>query len=1479
MSGVEERVVGIKFDNKEFEANVKQTLASLEALNKSLKLDGATKGLHDINAASKNVSLSNIEGGVNSLVDKFRTLSVVGITALVNIADRAVDTGLQLAKSLTIDPIKAGLAEYQTNINSIQTILSNTRWQNTGLDDVNKALNTLNEYSDQTIYNFTEMAHNIGTFTAAGVKLEVAVNAIKGIANLAAVSGSSSEQASVAMYQLSQAIATGTVKLIDWNSVVNAGLGGKVFQDALIETARVHHVAVDQMIKDAGSFRGSLQEGWLTASILTETLSHFTTDLNEQQLISLGYNKDQALAIMAMGKDATDAATKVKTLTQLLSTLRESAGSGWTQTWTIIFGNFEEARTLFTNVNDVLGKFVQTSADNRNELLQTWKDMGGRAVLLDAISNAFYALLAILAPIREAFREIFPKTTAFQLYVLVSIIRDFAESLHIGWDNADKLRRTFAGVFAVLDIGRMILVEAFKQFLRLFRLANQGSGDILTVTANIGDFLVALRNAIRDGDGLAKVFKLIGDVLIIPVKIIRALAGYLGHLFDDFDPDVAVTGLETLIAKFEPLTRLGDLIANVWSRLDHVLGLVASDASHLGSNLLDAIGPFGDYIRKAVADLNWDDLFKGLNTGLFGTFILTIRNAFGRGGILGLFHNMTQMFGQLTDTLQTMQNTLRAATLLEIALAIGILAIAVKEISKISPEDLTKALTALTVLFGQLLGALSVFNTATGVKGIAKIPLITLALIALAIAVDLLVVAVKQLSDLDWNELARGLTGVTVLLGALVATVKLMPPSPGIIATAIALDLLAGAIALLALSVIRLSGLSWEEMAKGLTGVGTLLIALGLFTKISSLNATGVLSGAGIVLIATGILILSEAMQKLGGLSWLEIAKGLTAMAGGLILMSAALVFLSDFAPTAPLSAVAILIVATSLGIMATALEKMGGFKWGEIGKGLTVMAGALTLVTAALVILSDAAPTAPLSAAAFFIVAESLVIIANALQKMGGMGWAEIAKALVTLAAALTIIVIAVTLMTSALPGAAAVLVVAGALAILAPVLQTMGKMSWGEIVRGLTTLAGVMIILGVAGALLTPVVPTLIGLGIAVALIGVGLLAAGVGILAFSIAVTALSISGAALTTTLVAIVSAIIGLIPTIIKGLGLALVALASVLGTAVPALTKAIELILIALLDAIIAITPKLGEAILKLLLEILDILEAGAPRMIEVGFKLLLAFLKGVRDNIGEITDVAIDILIRFIKAMQNKQPDVLKAGTDFIISFINNLANTIRDRSEEVGKAGANLGVAIVEGMAKGLLGSNSVIVDAAKKVAKNALNAAKDFLGISSPSKKAEEEIGKPLAQGMAVGIDKYAHVVTGASENLGKEAVSTLARSLSDFSYLMTKDIEVSPTITPVLDLSNVRKSAGQIGSILTPQSITVDTSYASAKDASQGFNNNQDIAADNETDSGGGNITYIQNNSSPKALSEAEIYRQTKNALSKAKGVVTANANPS
>lgn len=375
---IDSKVVELRFDNKDFEANTRTTMSTLDKLKEKLHFPGASKGLEEICDTAKRVDFSGMSSGVETVQAKLSAMQVVGITALQNITNAAMTAGKQLTDAITIDPVKDGFAEYETQMNAVQTILANTQKEGTNVETVNKALDELNTYADKTIYNFTEMTRNIGTFTAAGVKLDASVSAIKGIANLAAVSGSTSQQASTAMYQLSQALAAGKVQLMDWNSVVNAGMGGQVFQDALIRTSEHLQTGAKAAIEAQGSFRESLQDEWLTTDVLTQTLDQFATaaDTQEeynaaiQKFVDQGYTQEQAKEMADMAKTAGDAATKVKTFTQLIDTLKEALGSGWTKTWQLIVGDFEEAKEVWTKVSDVLGGFINKASDARNAIVE-----------------------------------------------------------------------------------------------------------------------------------------------------------------------------------------------------------------------------------------------------------------------------------------------------------------------------------------------------------------------------------------------------------------------------------------------------------------------------------------------------------------------------------------------------------------------------------------------------------------------------------------------------------------------------------------------------------------------------------------------------------------------------------------------------------------------------------------------------------------------------------------------------------------------------------------------------------------------------------------------------------------------------------------------------------------------------------------------------------------------------------------------------
>jgi len=1311
MTSIDERVVSMQLKNGQFLNGIAATINAMASLKQSLNLNGAKTGIEQVSQAMARIPPGSIATGIESVSAKFIAMSAVAIAGLERITNAAITTGVNLLKSLTVDPIKAGLEEYETNLSSIQTILANTGLEgDKGLGKVEAALQKLNHYSDQTIYNFSEMAKNIGTFTAAGIDLDTSTEAIKGIANLAAVSGSNAQQASTAMYQLSQSLSSGRVTLEDWNSVVNAGMGGKVFQESLKETAKVHGVAVDSIIKEQGSFRNSLQEGWITSEILTETLSKFTGDLTKSQLKTMGYNEEQIRGIRKMGETATDAATKVKTMSQLISTLQETAQSGWAKTWETIFGDFDEAKALFTEVNNVLGEMIGASSDSRNKLLKDWAKLGGRTAIIEAISNAFNGLIEVTEPIRDAFTDIFPPATAEQLFAISESIRDFTETIKIGAADAENLRRTFAGVFAVFSIAGSILKGLITVVGRVFEAFGDGSSSFLEFTGGIGDFLVSLDQAIKKSEGFADFFERLGDILAAPVDMLFAFGEALGELFGGANEGGASAlegALERIGARLEPFQIMGDAIARAWSGVFGILQNVFAFMAPFATEMSNLFGQIGEAISTAVTEGDFSVILDTLNTGLFAALVLGIRKFLSGGSIVdlgdaggGFLDGIREAFGGLNDTLGALQANLKSGTLIKIATAVALLTASVVALSLIDSAALAKALGAMTVMFLQLAGAMAVFEAVSSTGSALRLAPMAAGLILLSTAILILSGAVKVLSTMSWNELIKGLTGLVVILGSLAGAVKLMSGS-----------------------------------GKGLIG-----------------------AGVGIAAMSVGIKILASAVKDLSGLSWDEMIRGLTGLVVVMGAVAGAMKLMTGSLP----GAAAMLVVAPALIMMAGALKIMASMSWEEFAKSMSALAGGLLLIAGGLYLMTAALP----GAAAMLVVAPALIIMAYALKIMGSMSWEEFGKSMAILAGALTILAVTLTAMIIALPGAAALLVAAAALAVLAPVLILFGNMSWEEIGKGLTMLAATLGIIGLAGAVLTPVIPTLLGLGAAIALIGIGTLAAGAGLLAFSLGLTALSIAGAAGAAALVAIVTGLISLIPMAMNAVAEGIVLMAKVIGGAGPEFVVAITTLLMALLTTINKLAPKIIDTIWNLVLKLANRVADGYPKLVDAALRMVTGILEGIAANIGNIVKAALDVITAFINGIAAGIPQLTEAGANLVITLVESLATTIANNSARMRAAGQDLAFAIVDGMTGGLLSGASDVIGAAVDMAGSALSAAKKALGIASPSKEFYK-VGRFAKIGFANGL-------TDGRDGI-KAAVGTMRAALTELISGTGQDIK--------------------------------------------------------------------------------------------------------
>ena len=1260
---VDERVVEMRFDNKQFEQNIQTSLSSLDKLKKSLNLEGAAKGLETVNDATNKCSgnMSPLSNAVETVRVRFSALEVMAITALQNITNSALAAGKNLVSAFTIDPIKSGFEEYETQINAVQTILANTSSKGTTLDQVNNALDELNHYADMTIYNFTEMTRNIGTFTAAGVDLDTSVAAIKGIANLAAVSGSNSQQASTAMYQLSQALAAGTVKLQDWNSVVNAGMGGQVFQDALKETAKVHGIAIDEMIKDEGSFRETLSKGWLTSDILTETLAKFTGDLNEDQLRTMGYTDDQIKSIMEMGKTANDAATKVKTFTQLFDTLKEAAQSGWTQSWEIIVGDFEEAKELLTEVSDTFSAVINASADARNKMLQDWKDLGGRTMMIEAVKNVFEGLVSVAKPVREAFNEIFPPMTGKQLAEITERIRDLTAKFKMGEESSKNLKNTFKGVFAVLDI----VGQAFKavaggvgELISLFLPAGNG---VLSLTGSFGEYLVKLDETVKKTDVFGKAVSTVVDIVKTAIMFVKTAGDKVkefgkvaGEKFDFPGFELFHSFLERV---HDRMAQIGDGAGKMKSgvivafemigealekcKFLKVMEALWAAVKVISGGIADAVGTMMGTLAEKLGDADFSGVLDVLNSIAVGGIALSISKFLKSvteplEGVNGVLEGVTGILDGVRGCFEAYQTNLKAGTLLKIGAAIALLAGSIVAISLIDSDKLSASLGAITVLFANLLGAMAIFNKISSDTG--KVSKACTAMIAMSVAVSILAGALKKVSDLDWGELARGLVGIAGLTTIVVASSKAMVSGQKqVMKGATSLIIFGTAIKILASACKDLSELQWNELGQGLTGVGVLFAEIAVFLRVAKFNGKMISTATGIVILAAAMKILASACKDFGQMEWSEIGKGLAGI-GGLLAELAVFTNLAGNAKHVMSTGVALIAIGAAMKIFASAVKDFGQLQWDEIGRGLTAMGGALAEVAIAVNLM----PKNMIGiGTGLVIVGGALEIIANCMSKFGGMQWEEIGRGLTVMGGALAELAISLNFMKGTIGGSAALLIASGALAVLAPVLSILGALSWEAIAKGLISIAGAFTIIGVAGAVLTPLVPTILALSGAFALIGVGvltigagLLAAGTGLSALAIGFTALATAGAAGATAIVAaltvIVTGIAGLIPAVLTKVGEGLIAICKVIAAGAPAIGEAVKAVILTLIDVFVSCVPQLADGALQLVVGVLAALVTYTPQIVDLAFKFLIGILDGIASNLPSLIKAGIDVLMAF---------------------------------------------------------------------------------------------------------------------------------------------------------------------------------------------------------------------------------------------------------
>lgn len=712
-------------------------------------------------------------------------------------------------------------------------------------------------------------------------------------------------------------------------------------------------------------------------------------------------------------------------------------------------------------------------------------------------------------------------------------------------------------------------------------------------------------------------------------------------------------------------------------------------------------------------------------------------------------NSISGVFDGVKNILNGFANGLNAKALLKIAAAIGILALSLVIISGIDSGKIMTSLGAMAGLIAEMIATLTILAKTLDVKTTRGLLKLATSMTVMSVGVLILASAIKNISDLNWDQVTRGLVAIGVICGEIVLTAKALAKNEGsILKGAGNLLFFASGIKILADVLSDLSVLDWEAIKRGLGALGGILLEIIAVTKFADFSKLGVSAGLGMIGVATGVLILGKAIENMSKLGWEEIARGLLTLAGSLMFISIAIQEL----PSGMVGkGFAMIELGTALLIISKAVQNMGSMDWTSIARGLTVLAGSLIAITTAI----NFMPSGMISKALGLIgIGAALLIIGQAIKNMGSMDLATIGKGLLTLSLGLLAICAATIAMNGALVGAAALLIVASALVPLALALKMLSGIE--HPIKALLELAGAFIVIGAASVALTALSPALLVASAALLAFGVATGVAGAGILLLSAAMTALSIAGVAGTTALVTMITSVISLIPMMLEQLGLGIIAMASVIGNSAPQLIEAFVKVLMAMIDSAEQVIPRVIEVTGKLIVGFLQALANWTPDIIQAGFDILIGFLRGIADNIGEVVATAIDIMINFVKGIVSKIPDLVDAAYDCVIGFIDGLADGIEKNTPRLVESIIHLGKAVIKGLLDGLKAGIKSIWEGAKEIAKSLLDGFKSFLGIHSPS-TVFADMGKYIIEGIINGLKNGLKSIGESIKEVGENIVN--------------------------------------------------------------------------------------------------------------------------
>ena len=1469
-------VLSYKIDTTEFDKGMDKLIAALEKVEKREYLTKLQSSIDGISDGVSTMSFSNMEQGLMAVEQRFSTMGVIGMSVLNNLTNAVIAFAQEFIFDKILGDAINGFQELNIQINSTQTILSNTASRfGTTLADVNKGLDSLNEYADKTIYNFSNMTQAVGAFTSAGIGLESSIQAIKGVANMAAYAGAGAEAASSGMYQFSNALNLGYMMLYQWRSLMYSGLGTKALEDEMISSARGLGIEIDAIIKEYGSFQYSLESGWASKELVMHTLAKFSGEVTEEQLRAMKYTEEEIKRILELGKAATDAATKVVSYEKLVTSLNEAVGSGWARTFRLIIGDFEEGKKLFTMISDNLLKVIDRGAENRNRLVTDWAKFGGRDVVVETIDKLLKMYSTLLITIGQAVNQVFPPLTGEQLANATKEVGRFIDKLMPTAKGLENIGKIVRGFMATIDIPIQFFKALGRYLYELIAPLLHFKTAWIDSAVGFSEFITKLRDEIVKGDLFYKKITEWGNSFKIFIDKIKKFLDDVGKLdavkkmreiFDSImlkmgikDPGFitkfladAQKSFATFFASFDKTSALEKINKFIESLISFGKGVYKFFEPAI-LYVIELVGNFAKAFGSAFKDLStnltWDNVKEVL--GLLTKFLTfgTVAKVLERLGYAGeifatLGMGFAKTIGYIGTSIRQFANSNDADTLLSISIAIGILAASVFMLSTLPQGDIDKGMKAIAAIYAGLSVSLitlnAILNGPDTFKNMAaatlKLALLPPVLISLAVAVGLMGIALAKLGELPVKQLVKGFAAIAAILGALQIFMIVDKKFGGMTLTS-GLNMIAMAVSLtiLAKAISMFADIKWETMGKAAAAVGSLLLIMGLMSKAKLIGPQMLVLAQSIIAISASVAILGLAFKFLGSLDFNTIALGLT----NVLVMLGAIYFASFVG--SKMQARAIL----KLAAVAVAVA------------GLGVAFGIISLIDPAKVVLASAAIAAGIGV--LYLVVSQIKPTITA----GVLGLLQLSGGIAAFAVAL--LMFKNVDFTKVMWGGVALGVFVAALIGLGALAA-----SFPLIVAGVVAISGILV--AASGAFM---------------LFGAGVFFVGAGFKLLAEGLVLLAEGGSKM-------IDSFIRNIPKFGEAILKLFIMLTKAVVMIAPMITTIGTTIMIALSKSVIEATPWVASAFATVFIAVYDFLDKTGESLYSILGNWFIRVLTDLAENIGTYVTLWNNIQINFYNAMAATNGPVIEAMYNYIIATISALADAIEKDGSKLraqlfrlatailmfflegiveaaylvdggvkyvigytisnfGKVIDNrwkdftqIGINVISGIIAGILDPYALtgLDNSIQTIVYMMLGNLKRYLDEHSPSKKAYQ-ISDYYMQGLINGLDPSAL----------KSKMSTIKDAMLSFmDGSLATDLNFQPTLSPVLDMSAMSAIERTIASAFGAKQFSLGMSPGFSLVGSSPLN----------LGSTGTNLeqtVYNQYNTSASPLSVEEVARRT------------------